>query len=137
MANISAFIDVVRDIIVVMPEFVAAKLGKEDISRRFNPQVKDRKPNEFPAIALVYDFNNRERWAPIDNTNFLIQIEMKDFDDTRILAEAIRDKFDQFMTSKPGIIVYKMWHNGGDPQPIYNEKHNSFFSILKFETRLG
>lgn len=137
MADINRFIDHVRDIIVVMPEFAAVNLGKDDISRRYNPTVKDRAPNEYPAIALSYDFNNRERWAPIDNVNFFIQIEMKAFDDVQTLAEAIRDKFDQHKAVDGPLIIHIMWHNGGDTQPIYHEPHNTYFSLLKFETRLG
>ena len=137
MANINLFIDHVRDIIIVMPEFVAVDLTKKDIARRYNPAIKDRGPSEWPAVALIYDFNNRERWAPIDNVNFVIQIEMKAFDDVQVLAEAIRDRFDQHKFADPDLIIHIMWHNGGDAQPIYNEMHNTYFSILKVETRLG
>lgn len=137
MANINKFIDHVRDRIVVMPAFIAVNLSKRDITRRYNPEVKDRRPEDFPAIALVYDFNNRERWAPIDNVNLLIQIEMKEFDDVQVLAEAIRDEFDQHKFADDSLIIHIMWHNGGDPQPIFNKDHTTFWSVLKFECRLG
>lgn len=137
MANINLFIDHLRDIIIAMPEFTAVKLSKRDIARRYNPAIKDRRPEDFPAIAIVYDFNSRERWAPIDNVNLILQIEMKDFDDVQVLAEALRDKFDQYEAVDGSLIIYKMWHNGGDPQPIFNEKHTTYWSVLKFECRIG
>jgi hypothetical protein len=138
MANINTFIDHIRNNIIVMPEFTAVNLGMNDINRRYNPKVKDRKPNEYPAIALSYDFNNRERWAPIDNVNFFIQIEMKEFDDVQTLAEALRDKFGNRYQAVDGVlIIHGMWHDGGDTQPIYHEAHNTYFSLLKFKTILG
>lgn len=137
MADINKFIDHIRDIVVQMPAFTAVNLTKKDIARRYNPMVKDRRPEDFPAIALIYDFNLRERWAPIDKINFIFQIEMKAFDDVQTLAEAIRDQFDRYSFADANVNIFIMWHNGGDAQPSYNKDHNTYWSILKFETRLG
>lgn len=137
MADTQHFIDTYRDLIVAMPEFVAVGLSKKDIVKRFAPQIKDRRPEEFPAIAIVYDYDKRERWAAIDNLNLNIEIEMKAFDDVQTLSEAIRKKFDRFVYADDTITIYKSFYNGGLPQPDYHVDHQTYFSILIFEISLG
>lgn len=137
MADVPYFIDVYRGIISGLPEFGAVGLTHDDIVKRFAPQIKDRRPEQFPAIALIYDFNNRERWAAIDNVELTIQIEMKVFDDVQTLSEAIRNKLHLFTYADACLTVYKSWHNGGAGQPMYNESHNTYESLLNFEITLG
>jgi len=137
MANITVFINLYRDIIINMAEFQAAGLTKKDINSRFAPQTKDRRPEQFPAVSLYYDFNQRERWAAIDNLNLFIKISMKEFEQVRTLAEAIRNKFHMFQDATTCITVYKSFLNGGDPQPIYNETLNTWEAILEFEIAIG
>jgi hypothetical protein len=137
MANITVFINLYRDTIVNMSEFQAVGLTKKDINARYEPQTKDRNPTEYPAIALYYDFNQRERWAPIDNLNLFIKISMKQFEQVRTLAEAIRNKFHMFMDGSTCVTVYKSFLNGGDPQPIFNDKLNAWEVILEFEIAIG
>lgn len=139
MANVPAFIDVIRGVIINLPEFAATGLTMKDINRQYLPQVKERRPEDYPAISIMYDFDKRARWAPIDKVHLFLTVEMKAFDDTQTLSEAIRFALDQFSTYDPvtQLIIYKMFHDGGGNQPMYIMSRSTYQSVLEFECELG
>lgn len=139
MANVPAFIDVIRGVIVALPEFSATGLSMKDINRQYLPQVKDRRPEDYPAISIMYDFDKRARWAPIDKVHLFLTIEMKAFDDTQTLSEAMRAALDQYQTydAASGLVIYKMFHDGGGNQPMYIVSRSTYQSVLEFECELG
>jgi len=138
MANVEAFVNHAMEVIEGLPAFAAAGLTRNDIGRRFRPQTVEPRPENYPAVAVIYDFDDREIWAPIDKINLVIQIDMKRFEQASALSLAIRDVLHDYKTVVDGVFVlYGCFHRGGTPQPIYNSKSNTYEVLMTFESRLG
>lgn len=133
---VSRYLNHIRDIVVALPEYTALGLTKKDIVIRYTPQVKDRLPQDYPAISIAYDYNQRERWAPIDNLNLYLSIEMKVFEQAEDLADAIRNALRDYKYADNCLTIFATFDNGGDGSPIYQEKRNTFEVVLEFETRI-
>lgn len=137
MADIPYVIDVYRDQTVALPAFIDCQLTKDDINKRFAPQIKNPRPERFPRIALIYDFNTSETWADIDSLDLYFDIAMKEFEQVQKLHEAIRFKFHMWTFADAQVTIYRSWHMGGPTQPAWDPETSTWRSILKFWVTLS
>lgn len=136
MSNVPGFIDLIRNRILTIPIVIEKGFTKRTLYKQFLSQLKPGTV-KYPCMTIAYDMDRREKWAAIDSLKLFITIHMDVFEETMGVVDAVVDSLHQFMDASTCVTVYKCWHEGGPPAPIYNSETNRWEAVLEFDASIG
>lgn len=136
MSNLPVFIDLIRSRILTIPAVIQRGFTAKTIYRQFIMQKK-KEDITFPCMSLCYDLDRREKWAAIDGLKLYISIHTKVFEDATVIFDAVVDSLHLFMDASTCVTVYRCWHEGGPPIPMYDDKLNCWEVTMEFSVAVG
>lgn len=135
--NVALLIDHVRDLILASAPLAEFQFTKQTLYRVYPSQ---KKPSDIGArcIVLSYDLDMRQKWAPIDDIRFNLSPYTSNPDELpRLISLLIELLHMHACVTTTGLVIYKMWHEGGPPSPMFDKEKNMWTTVLQFSASIA